>query len=189
MQQAATGTESTIAVLSPAFLTSAYTEAEWTSAFAGDPTGDNRGLILVRLKEVEPSGLLKSRLYIDLVGPKENEALERLLKQVKGERAKPDRPPKFPGTVGILDTLRPHFPAALPPIWNIPQRRNPNFTGRKEVLSKLADDLNSGQPAALTPTLQKPEGFRVKATEGEVVVLYFEPSATQNLKSSGFPAG
>ncbi|MCP4627252.1 MAG: hypothetical protein GY850_27630 [bacterium] len=40
-----------------------------------------------------------------------------------------------------------------------------------------------------TPTLQKPEGFRVKATEGDVVVLYFEPSATQNLKSSGFPAG
>ena len=43
--------------------------------------------------------------------------------------------------------------------------------------------------AKFTPTLQKPEGFRVKATEGEVVVLYFEPSATQNLKSSGFPSG
>ena len=41
----------------------------------------------------------------------------------------------------------------------------------------------------ITPTLQKPEGFRVKASEGEVVVLYFEPSATQNLKSSGFPEG
>jgi hypothetical protein len=38
-----------------------------------------------------------------------------------------------------------------------------------------------------TPTLQKPEEFRVKASEGEVVVLYFEPSATQDLKSSGFP--
>jgi len=37
------------------------------------------------------------------------------------------------------------------------------------------------------PTLQKPEGFRVKASEGEVVVFYFEPSATQNLKPSGFP--
>ncbi len=33
------------------------------------------------------------------------------------------------------------------------------------------------------------EGFRVKASEGEVVVLYFKPSATQNLKSSGFPEG
>ncbi len=40
-----------------------------------------------------------------------------------------------------------------------------------------------------TVTLQKPEGFRVKASEGEVVVFYFEPSATQNLKFSGFPGG
>jgi hypothetical protein len=43
--------------------------------------------------------------------------------------------------------------------------------------------------AGFTPTLQKSEGFRVQASEGEVVVLYFEPSATQNLKSSGFPEG
>jgi hypothetical protein len=40
-----------------------------------------------------------------------------------------------------------------------------------------------------TPALQKPKGFRVKASEGEVVVFYFDPSATQNLKFSGFPAG
>ena len=40
-----------------------------------------------------------------------------------------------------------------------------------------------------TPTLQKPEGFRVKASEREVVVFYFEPSATQNLECSGFPEG
>ncbi len=45
------------------------------------------------------------------------------------------------------------------------------------------------QHVLFTPTLQKPEGFRVKASEGEVVVLYFEPSATQDLKSSGFPEG
>ena len=46
-----------------------------------------------------------------------------------------------------------------------------------------------GASQYFTPTLQKPEGFRVKASDGEVVVLYFEPSATQNLKSSGFPEG
>jgi len=40
-----------------------------------------------------------------------------------------------------------------------------------------------------TPTLQKTEGFRGKASEGEVAVLYFEPSATQDLKLSGFPPG
>jgi len=40
---------------------------------------------------------------------------------------------------------------------------------------------------ALTPVLQKSESFRVKASEGEVVVIYFKPSATQDLKFSGFP--
>jgi len=40
-----------------------------------------------------------------------------------------------------------------------------------------------------TPALQKPEGFRVKMSKGEVVVFYFEPLATQDLKSSGFPEG
>ena len=56
----------------------------------------------------------------------------------------------------------------------------------------------------LTPTLQKPEGFRVKwstkeklqmeassrkagVSEGEVLVFYVKPSATRNLKLSGFP--
>jgi hypothetical protein len=37
--------------------------------------------------------------------------------------------------------------------------------------------------------LQKPEGFRAKASKGEVVVFYFEPLATQGLKLSDFPEG
>ena len=70
-----------------------------------------------------------------------------------------------------------------------------NRNGSTLDLSTFAED--PGLPVGihclnfsdLTPTLQKPEGFRVKASEGEVVVLYFEPSATQDLKSSGFPEG
>jgi len=41
----------------------------------------------------------------------------------------------------------------------------------------------------LTLTLQTPESFRVKASKGEVVVFYFEPLATQDLKFSGVPEG
>ena len=57
--------------------------------------------------------------------------------------------------------------------------------GRVEKMGRR----NFTAQAIETPTLQKSEGFRVKAPEGEVVVLYFELSATQNLKSSGFPSG
>jgi tetratricopeptide (TPR) repeat protein len=42
---------------------------------------------------------------------------------------------------------------ALPPIWNVPHLRNPNFTGREDLLKDLHDSLTSGKPAALTQAL------------------------------------
>ena len=44
-------------------------------------------------------------------------------------------------------------------------------------------------PQHIYPNVAKAGELRVKASEGEVVVFYFEPSATQNLKFSGFPVG
>ena len=35
------------------------------------------------------------------------------------------------------------------PIWNIPYQRNPLFTGREDVLSKLSETLQGGKTAAL----------------------------------------
>ena len=45
MQQAVAESERTIAVLSPAYLQSGFTAAEWAAAFARDPTG-TQGLLL-----------------------------------------------------------------------------------------------------------------------------------------------
>jgi tetratricopeptide (TPR) repeat protein len=42
---------------------------------------------------------------------------------------------------------------ALPPIWNLPHLRNPNFTGREDLLTRLRQALTSGQPAALTQAI------------------------------------
>ena len=36
----------------------------------------------------------------------------------------------------------------LPPVWNVSHHRNPNFTGRKDILSELRLALTSGEPAA-----------------------------------------
>ena len=41
----------------------------------------------------------------------------------------------------------------------------------------------------LAQTLQKPEGFRAKASRVKAVAAYRDPLTTQDLKSSGFPAG
>jgi len=43
--------------------------------------------------------------------------------------------------------------SALPPIWNLPHLRNPNFTGRESLLARLRSALTSGQPAALTQAI------------------------------------
>lgn len=48
MQQAAMEAERTIAVLSPQYLTSRFTQPEWAAAFAQDPRGDKGLLVPVR---------------------------------------------------------------------------------------------------------------------------------------------
>jgi tetratricopeptide (TPR) repeat protein len=43
-----------------------------------------------------------------------------------------------------LDEIR----KLLPPVWNVSHHRNPNFTGRKDIISELKSALTSGEPAA-----------------------------------------
>ena len=146
MQKATEDSERTIAVLSPDFLTSLFTQPEWAAAFVGDPTGEERKLLPVRVRECKPGGLLKTLSYIDLVDLDEEAAKNALLAGVKLERAKPSSPPPFPSSHSTPppEGPRPRFPGALPPVWNVPQMRNPNFTGREKILTDLHETLNSG---------------------------------------------
>jgi len=87
-------------LLSPRYLQSGFSAAEWNAAFQQDPTGEKRLLIPVRIEECDPiqMGLLRSRVYIDLVGVSEAEATEKLLAALKQGRAKPTVAPLFPGS-------------------------------------------------------------------------------------------
>jgi hypothetical protein len=87
MQRAAAGCKRTIAVLSPDYLRSAYGAPEWAAAFASDPEGLKRKLVPVRVAECKPEGLLKTTVYIDLVGFDEDEAQHVLLEGVAERRA------------------------------------------------------------------------------------------------------
>jgi tetratricopeptide (TPR) repeat protein len=153
MQRAASDAQRTIAVLSPDYLAALFPQPEWAAAFAQDPTGEKGILVPVRVRECDVKGLLPQIVYIDLVGKDESAARQALLSGVSRERAKPHTAPAFPPTAERSVPSRPRFPGTLPPIWNIPHRRNPNFTGREELLQRLHEALTSGQHAALTQAI------------------------------------
>ncbi|MBN2444758.1 MAG: toll/interleukin-1 receptor domain-containing protein, partial [Spirochaetales bacterium] len=132
----------TLIVLSSAYFSSVYTETEWTSVFAKAITGSGQNPVMVRIEDIQPPGLLASRLYIDLVGLDDEKASEQLLGGLKSHQPHPVSPP-FPG-------ISPRFPGTLPSIWNVPFLRNNTFTGREEILTTLDAALESGHTAAVT---------------------------------------
>ena len=160
MHQASIESAHTIAVLSPTFLKSEFCAPEWAAAFVQDPTGRQKKLLPVRIRECSPPGLLTAVDYIDLVGQEEAAAKDELLSRIekalqiaKGKRAKPDSPPGFPKQAEQAERSQPRFPGALPPIWRVPYNRNPNFTGREKELTLLREQFASGAHAALTQAI------------------------------------
>lgn len=113
MDAATQDAKRTIAVLSPAYLSSAYGKAEWLQAFAADPSGEAARLVPVRVAEVTPVGLLATRIYIDLVGLDEDAARTALVTGAQNRRAVPSSPPTFPGA-GTRQAP-PAFPGASRP--------------------------------------------------------------------------
>jgi hypothetical protein len=113
MQQGTTTAERVVVVLSAAYLESEHGEAEWQVFQAKDPLG-KRGLLLpVRVGDVEPSGLLTTRIYVDLVGRDANSARATLLAAARRVRGKPTSEPEFPGMPDPLvshGTEVPQFP-------------------------------------------------------------------------------
>ncbi len=152
MDEAAKHARRTLAVLSPDYFNSLYTQPEWQAAFGQDPTSGQAKLLPVRVRECDPEGLLGQIVYIDLVGLTPDEAKAVLLAGVPTERAKPQVEPPFPDAA--TSTAEPRFPGSLPPIWNVPHDRNPNFTGRTDLLSGLYDSLHAGNATVLRQALR-----------------------------------
>jgi hypothetical protein len=106
MHTAALEAVATLAVLSRSYLLSTHGEAEWRMAYRADPSGELGLLVPVRVDDVDPPGLLATRVYIDIAGLDEEEARLQLLRGVRrrptskvarqpaglGEAAFPGRP-------------------------------------------------------------------------------------------------
>lgn len=113
MQRAAIGTDRTIAVLSPDFLSAPFPEAEWAARFREDPAGVQGLLIPVRVRKCSPPGLLATITYIDLVDREESEAQHELLQGLDRRRAKPPARPSFPGPRRRTIPARPLYPGPV----------------------------------------------------------------------------
>lgn len=153
-----------VAVLSPDYLKSEYTTAEWIDAFAQDAASKKGTLLPVLVRDCELPPLLRSIIYVKLVGLDDPAETRRiLLEGASLERLKPKVEPGFPGsnpTPAPAASASPPFPGGsvsgapiapkLPPVSNVPHNRNPNFTGREDLLAQLRTDLLAGGRSALT---------------------------------------
>jgi hypothetical protein len=105
-------TERTIAVLSRAYLESAYSEQEWQAAWADDPSGIERKLLVLRIEDCPRPGLLGQVVSEDLFGVGKELTRTRLLAAVQEGRRKPPMPPQFPGEAPPV--TEPEFPGLVP---------------------------------------------------------------------------
>jgi tetratricopeptide (TPR) repeat protein len=149
MQKAAVGTQKTIAVFSEDYINAEYTQPEWAAAFAQDPKGEKRTLLPIRVRKCSPIGLLAPIIWADLVDLSESEAQDILLNALE-ERAKPLQKTAFPGTETHTLSEKAIFPEHVQTPWMVPYPRNPQFTGREDVLTQLETALLQSNAAALT---------------------------------------
>jgi len=141
MDRALTIAPRMIAVLSPQYLSSLYTQPEWAAAFRNDPKGEQSLLIPVRVQPCEINGLLGPIVYVDLVRRDETTARQLLLAAARHERAKPALAPEFPQEAQHTVSKQLNFPGDVPPIWKMPHQRDPLFLGREQILQELHTTL------------------------------------------------
>lgn len=72
-----------IAILSPDYLSSNFTQPEWAAAFAKDPKGENSSLFVIKVRECELSGLLSQVIYTDVIGLDEQKMERQIIKSIK----------------------------------------------------------------------------------------------------------
>ena len=148
MHQAAMDADKTLVVLSEDYLNAEFTQPEWAAAFADDPRSLDRKIIPIRVRECQPSGLLRPIVYVDLIDLAANAARQAILNALP-ERLKPDSEPPFPKTHQAdkrnEQPAFPNKPAVRP--WNVPYERNPFFIGREKILQTLHQHLNQNDTA------------------------------------------
>ncbi|WP_060879024.1 toll/interleukin-1 receptor domain-containing protein [Streptomyces scabiei] len=97
MDTALHNAERIILVLTPTYLKSGMTKAEWTAVFSRDPDGSRRLIIPVMVEPTSVEGLLGPRTRVSLVGLDSDTARRTLLDSLQPARSRPRSRAPFPG--------------------------------------------------------------------------------------------
>ncbi len=150
LHKAASAAEGTIVVLSPEYLGALYIQPEWASAFVQVAQQEKHPFLPIRVRECTLKGSLAAVRYVDVVGVTESVARDRLQKAVH------ERLPQLAASQdnslairGSIDDPEGRFPGELPIVWNVPYHRNPDFTGRTELLAEIRKAVMSRKVTVL----------------------------------------
>jgi hypothetical protein len=133
-----------IALLSNDYLASKYCEAEWLNALAGDPLNNDARLVVLRISECKPMGLLSGLAYWDLVPVRDRFDLlhDIVLTAVQPGRCKDGGPAALP------QHLRDYLHAARP-VLHPEIRPTASFTGRADELDAMKTALQAARRATM----------------------------------------
>jgi hypothetical protein len=149
MNHAIINTRHTIAVLSPAYLSSPNVAAEWEAAFQADPDGTKKKLVPVRVVECEPSGLLGGIVLLDLIGLDQDKAREFLLRTAsyvrEGGSLRPVLEPPWPGLW-----------APEPPAPSTPAAPGPAAPGPAAAKPAAAVSQPASSPGGIADAISRP---------------------------------
>lgn len=159
---AATQARRTLAVLSPHYQASKFTQPEWAAALRRDPTGALGLLLLVRVQRCDIQGLLAQLIYIDLVGQSKEHARKILLRGIRrisqaftstalpllaGNPSPSEEAPAMTAT--HRSSLFPRSGAPFPRSWNVSRRHAFYFTGRDAHLERIYQRFVARDPTRM----------------------------------------
>ena len=145
MHTALKSAKQVLGILSPKYLESTYTTAEWMAAYSEDPLGVKRKLIFVRVEECTLTGLLPNIVFIDLVGLTEKQAEDKLIQEIRADIPVRKTAPRFP----VDPATHPVYPPSFPKHWHLPIRRKPLFVGRDQLIREIKAGFSADAPQVL----------------------------------------
>lgn len=174
----------TIAVYSADYFASIFTMPEWGAAFQSDPTGVNRSIIPIKVKPCELPKILRSIVYVDLIGKDQETSKQLILDAVATENPFDLSKAAFPGGASSEKDPTPKLlnKDAVERLLDILDTAWTTFQAQVKLRNKLAQKIRDRIPN--TKRLQYEEFFHEyfdQMTQDELILHRTIRSYTSNI--------